>query len=227
MTDIYPPLTIQLMTCDRWDYARRTLQSTFRNLRYSGEVALHIADDSRGEGAADQVIDLLQLAGNRPNHSTRTGGHSYGRSYNLATQAVHERGGLVLVLEDDWELCMPLDVDRLADAFDRVWAVGCIRLGYVGYTQELRGRFVPVGGNSTDHLLMLDPASPERHVFAGHPRLETVEWQRKAGPWPEGLPAGQTEFEVAGAVRDGIAWPMWIPPSRAYAHIGTRRARED
>lgn len=220
----YPPLTIQLQTCDRWEYARRTIKSTLHHLRYSGDVAIHVADDSREVLPPKEIRRRLDA----PVESiTQTGGHSYGRSYNLATQAVHERGGFVLVLEDDWELTGPLDGDRLAAALLRAPdRLGCIRLGYIGYTQSLHGLFMPVP-DSLDHVLLLDRYSSEHHVFAGHPRIETVDWQRAQGPWPEGLPAGQTEFEVAGRVRDGIAWPMWIPPGRAFAHIGTIRARED
>ena len=73
--------------------------------------------------------------------------------------------------------------------------------------------------------LALDPDSPEPHVFAGHPRLELAEWERYVGPWPEGLAAGPTEFEVAHRreARMGVAWPIDLikPTGDAFVHIGT------
>jgi hypothetical protein len=75
---------------------------------------------------------------------------------------------------------------------------------------------------------LLDGDSPEPHVFAGHPRLETVGYQRRVGEWPEGLLPGETEFSVAHYqwARMGVVWPMDLvkPSGDLFCHIGTIRS---
>ena len=80
------------------------------------------------------------------------------------------------------------------------------------------------------HWLEFSEFSSEPHVFAGHPRLETVSFQKEVGPWPTGLGAGATEFEVAhrSRARQGIAWPIDLVPLQGglWGHIGTEQAKD-
>lgn len=206
-------------------YARRTLKAALANLRYSGPLRIHIADDSSYSG---HIPDLWGAVKGDPRTSHWSSSHvehlGYGGSYNHATQIVHQLADVVLPLEDDWELTSPLDIDPYVDAL-LSGPMGCIRMGYLGHTNPLRGEVVHVAGQ--DYLLF-DPESPETHVWAGHPRLETVAWQRRVGPWPERIGAGETEFEVANRpeARVGVAWPIGLP-THLWAHIGTAQARED
>jgi hypothetical protein len=195
---------------------------------------VHIADDG---SPGEHVAGLVELAAGYRKvvtvGTTNAERGGYGRSYNLATQAVHSEDGLVLPLEDDWELRQDLDVDAIADTLAggggaRTAAIESVRLGYIGFTQALRGTFehTPAGT-----MLVLDPESPERHVFAGHPRIESAGWQQRVGPWPEGLAAGQTEFEVAGRpaarqTRAGISSHTSERTSSASSHLGRRDERQ-
>ena len=213
-----------LLTYDRMKYARTTLQSVARHLRSPEPVWLHVADDGSSQEYRDELLSLAHdLYGDNVSvsNSERRG---YGASYNAATQMVHHLADLVLPLEDDWELVRDLNVAPIAEVL-RSGLFGCVRLGYVGFTQELRGKFV-VGGSLM--WLALDPLSPEPHVWTGGPRLETVEWEREVGPWPEDLAAGSTEFEVAHrpAARAGVAWPvdLVLPRGDAFVHIGSVQA---
>jgi hypothetical protein len=198
------------------------------NLRYSGGLRVHIADDGSPplESGADQAETLRQIAGGFPNvvsaTASNSGQHGYGASYNLATQVMHLDCPVLLPLEDDWELTGALEADPIvATLLDPAFGIDCVRLGYIGYTQELRGVLVPTPAG---HMLRFDPASPEPHVLAGHPRLETREFERRVGPWPEMLPAGQTEFVVChrNEARRGVAWPLDVlrPSEHRFAHIG-------
>ena len=226
------PLTILLLTYgerpERREYAYLTLHSVLDNLRYSGPLMVHIADD----GSPDEHRSVLQAIAGGYAHVqavtvTNAERAGYGASYNLATQVVHLRGGLVLPLEDDWQLMRELNVDELAPALGG--AIGCIRLGYLGYTQALRGEIIRGGGEH--NYLLLDENSPERHVCAGHPRLETVEWERAVGPWPVGYDAGTTEFIWCGlpAARQHVAWPLDLIGGYGslFAHVGAVQARHD
>lgn len=221
------PLCILLLTyganSERVAYAHRTLRAAIDNIHYSGPLKVHIADDGSPGAHMDALAEVAggyaHIASVTVSNAHRGG---YGRSYNLATQIVHKIADYVLPIEDDWELMRPLDLDPLVATLAEDHSFGCIRLGYIGFTQELRGTVLQ---SSAGMMLRFDPNSDEPHVWAGHPRLETVAWQLPVGPWPEGLAAGATEWEVAHrwTARQGVAWPLDLvhPRGDLFAHIGT------
>lgn len=220
-------LAIVLLTYNRYEYAERTLISTLANLKTGEEIRVHIASDGDNEG---YLASLRVVAGKYVDSDMITTSNvnrlGYGASYNAATQVVHSLAGIeyVLPLEDDWELVRTLDIEPMLAALrDRLF--GCIRMGYIGYTQQLRCSFVSHMGY---HYLALDPDSPEPHVFAGHPRLETVAWEKAVSPWPVELQPGQTEWEIAHrpAARQSVAWPVSQikPDGDAFVHIGAERS---
>lgn len=227
----YPTLGIMLFTYNRIEYAKATIRACLDNIRYSGDIIFHIADDGSSE---EYRKELLYFAGCWANithlgvSNSQRGG--YGASYNAATMLVHPRAEIVLPLEDDWKLERPLELDPLVRVLMTEPSIGCIRMGYVGYIpgQVLRGTFLWSEGQ---HFLVFDPYSPSQYVFSGHPRLETVEWARGVGPWPEGLPAGETELAVAGrlASRNGVAWPLDLihPKGDLWSHIGTHAVKNE
>jgi len=218
-------LCVLLLTYDRLQYARRTLNTALQSIMWAGQYHLHIADDGSPRGYIESLIEETykypNIEGITVSDSRRSG---YGANYNLATQHIHPLYKYVLVLEDDWELTQTLDVRALVRDFCE--GIGCIRLGYLGYTQPLKGRVLR---RPSGMYLILDPDSEEPHVFAGHPRLETVEWQRSVGVWPTDLDPNSTEMAVAHIpnARIGVAWPMDLVRTygNVFAHIGTERAR--
>lgn len=221
-------LAIVLLTYNRLDYARTTLVSTLAKLKTSEEIHVHIASDGDPEEYLSELrgVAMTMLGCESKVTATSVSQLGYGASYNAATQVVHnlQDAEFVLPLEDDWELKRVLDIDPILQVLrDRVF--GCVRMGYIGYTQQLRCSFV---SHANHHWLALDPDSPEPHVFAGHPRIETVAWQKGVGPWPEGLQPGQTEWNVAqrAEARRGVAWPISMinPEGNAFVHIGAERS---
>lgn len=223
-------IAVVLFTCDRpkerTKYARQTLQA-LSNLRASEPFHLHIADDGSDVYERLKLVDQAE-GGMEGTFAAVTvsnsAGRGYGASYNLAMQTVHEKADLVLPLEDDWALTREFNLDPFAEAL-RFGMFGCIRMGYVGWTQPLIAKFV---GHAGLTYLAFDPDSPEPHVFAGGPRLETTEFEKEVGPWPENLDAGTTEFEVAHRreARIGVAWPVDLiyPRGDLFAHIGSEKA---
>lgn len=209
-----------LFTYDRLEIAKKTLHSLY-NLHSPEEIWLHIADDGSSQEYRDELFTVGHvLFSDRVSISNSERG-GYGASYNLATQATHLIADLLLPLEDDWELMRPLDLSPMVELLRRGEA-NCVRLGYVGWTQRLRSWFFGSGGYT---WLQLDPDSEERHVFAGGPRLETRDFERSIGPWPEGEFAGWTEHIVAGKPesRQGVVWPADLikPSGDAFVHIGS------
>jgi hypothetical protein len=215
----------------RQHYARITTESLLENLRYDGPLIYHIADD----GSPDEHLRQLALtfqnsaaAANLLPTLTRTHHEGYGANYNLAMGHVHAIADIIMPIEDDWELVRPLDLGPLVETL-REPRYGCIRLGYLGFTDELRGTLVDTPARK---MLLFDPTSPEKHVFVGHPRIETVEWQRSVGPWPVGLGPGATELAVCGRpeARRGVLWPLEVvpqlEPGELFGHIGTVASTE-
>lgn len=241
-TNGWPTLGVMVFTYNRFEVARRTIDALLTHAHYSGPLRLHIADDgSPPVGEIPYLEALGRAAIKHPravnSHvvvtAANSGQRGYGASYNLATQIMHSECPVLMPLEDDWELQRPLDLDPLVRVLlDGVSAprehgftaepIRCIRLGYIGYTNALRGEFVPTPAGQ---MLLLDAESPERHVFAGHARIETRDFERSVGPWPEMLPAGEVEFEIAGrhAARRGVAWPLDVVGGSGglFAHIGS------
>lgn len=215
-------LSVVLLTYNRLEYAKRTLKHLVKNIRGIEPIKWVIATD----GDTDEyVADLVAaLALRSPVTITNSERGGYGRNYNLAMQAAHENEW-ILPVEDDWELTRPFDVGAVIADMKEL-GIGCARLGYIGYTQSLRGTFMR--GASCGHWLGFDPSSSEPHVFAGHPRIESRVWSRSVGPWAEGLKPGETEFEVTHrlAARTGVAWPLDVvkPSGDLFAHIGTERS---
>jgi hypothetical protein len=216
---------VMLLTAHRLDYAKTTLAALFENLSYYGEIRLHIASDGDDTHYLAELVDICRSHGIEPTASN-SAGDGYGTNYNEATQVVHQLPGVkyVLPLEDDWELTKPLDLTPLACMLDDT-GHGCCRLGYIGWTEDLFGKFF---GHDGMTYLELMHWSTEPHVFAGHPRLETVAWERTVGAWPEGLEPGQTELALTARkeARLGQVWPIDLikPCGDYFVHIGTERS---
>lgn len=225
-------LGVCLLTYERTEYALRALRTTLEHMHgYEGWLRVHIADDgsSIAHRAALQT-EADRLVGYEKTTTSNSMRGGYGKNVNLAMQSLHSDVDAILMLEDDWELTRPLDVAPLLRALDASVGIECVRLGYLSFTQALYGRVMSVAPEWYKYLL-LQADSPEPHVFAGHPRLETVAYQKRVGPWPEGLDPGMTEFTVAHntEARHGVAWPMdlvWPTRDPLFAHIGGVRSTD-
>lgn len=209
----------------RHEYAIMCLQDLLTNLRSSEPIHLHIADDG---SPPEHVATLKKVAGAFGYEATSTNAErgGYGHSYNLATQVVHGLAQYVMPVEDDWRLMRPLNLDPLAQAIEESGGLlKCIRLGYVGWSERLSGSLIQMARQT---FLLFDHTCPERFIFTGHPRLESVDYERAVGQWFVGLGAGTTEMEVAGRLesRIGVGWPLDLGVnasqdySNLFAHVG-------
>lgn len=226
----WPNVAIVIYTYNRFECAEPVLRAALDLISYPVPFQVHIADDGSG---ADYRQRLWEIAAGYHGDKVRSitlsnaARRGYGISYNLACQATHDHNFAVLALEDDWLLTRQLDLKPLVRVL-MDGAASCLRLGYLGFTQELRGTLKE---SAAGMLLQLDPASPEPHVFAGHARLETVAFQQAVGEWPAGLMPGQTEWEVCKRpeARRNVAWPMEVvrPSGDLFAHIGARTYNQE
>lgn len=220
-----PKLVVCLLTYNRYEYAARTVRALYRHVQ--PRPHLHIADDGSQTDYVKRLMDVGLKSGAPSVSSTNSDRGGYGRNVNLASQVTHSMADYVLMVEDDWQLLQPLELTPYIEDLESERSIDCIRLGYMSWTQPLRGTCVAAQNYK---YLLLDATSPEPHVFAGHPRLERVSYQREVGAWPEGMDPNQTEFVVAHMerARHGVAWRLGVDPREGYglfAHIGTERAR--
>ena len=219
-------IVLLLLTYDRMEVARITLESAAANLICPEDIWCHIADDGSSQEYRDELLELAHRHYGDNVSISNSEQAGYGGNYNAATQLVHQIADIMLPLEDDWQLVRPLDIGPIV-AVLRGGHFDCVRMGYMGYTAELRGT---MRWHEGLHWLEFDPDSPERHVFAGGPRLETVAFERSVGPWLERMEQGATEFNVAGRAeaRARVAWPLDLirPSGDAFAHIGAYKAGE-
>jgi hypothetical protein len=212
-----------MITYKRLFYAKLCLNALIDKLESHNDLALHIADNDSGGDHVQTLIDIAKKSNRFSNvTSTVAVGGGYGHNFNTAMQAIH-RGDLVLPLEDDWKLVRDFNIDPIAQAVLK--EDGCVRLGYLGVLQGITGRIRKIEG---DIYFEFDPKSPDQYVFTGHPRLETVAFEKRVGVWPEIFPAGDVELTVAGRpeARKNVFWPMqYIKPSGdLFVHIGTDKA---
>jgi hypothetical protein len=220
-------LILVFLTKRRLQYAQQSIRSLSR-LKTQEKIHFHIADDGSGEDYQTSLAHAAEeaLGQDTPITLSDSKDRGYGANYNAATLITHSlaNADVILPIEDDWELTRDLDVDVMIKSL-RENVFSCVRMGYVGYTQSLLAKLV---WYQNMHWLEFSEFSSEPHVFSGHPRLETVQFQREVGLWNEGLDAGATEFEVAhrARARQGVAWPIDLITLKgnAWAHIGTDKA---
>lgn len=220
-------LFINLLTYNRYQYALRTISSALYNIKTTARIFVHVASDGDEEpyikGLEEAVCGFDNVEAVTTSNSKRKG---YGANMNVAMRAARVIDArYVLQLEDDWELSGTLNLDPLMATIDESNSIRCIRLGYLGWTQLLKGWLEHWNGSA---YLVLDPDSAEPHVFAGHPRLESVNFSAQVGNWPEDMLPGETEFAVAQreTSRRNVAWPLDLIPPRGglFRHIGEVRA---
>ena len=216
-------LSVVLLTYNRLDYAKRTLDALVTGVKTVQDIKWIIASDGDTDAYINALGDHAPGIEFTVTNSQRGG---YGKNYNLAMQSAHE-AEWILPVEDDWVLQEFLNVDDLIHDMSAL-DIGCARLGYIGYTQPLSGTLARAEPSKCGHWLRFDPNCAEPHVFAGHPRIESRAWSRMVGPWKEGVLPGETEFEVAHRkeARSGVAWPLDLvkPSGDLFAHIGTVRS---
>lgn len=240
-------LAVVLITAGRIDYAVDTLRSAMVNLQHDGPTLWHIADDSDDDAYVSRLTDLANtLRPGDPVTVSRVHARSYGANVNAASQSVHQWADYVLSLEDDWRCLRPLDTAPILkmlaceghqDKAEWQWAVPpppsfraqSVRLGYLGYQWEIDAHLF-----KTDECLWMGlcPDSKDQNVQAGHPRIETVAYQRSVGPWNETTNPGMTELDWVQrpAARQGVVWPLSLVSlsnsvtGDAFGHIGQTRS---
>lgn len=207
MVDL-PRLSICLLVSahvhDQNERALHALRSTLSNISYDGPLSVHIADGGPNRQAElrlllDLASSYINLDGCSVSHAE---GGGYGAICNTAQRTIHAYSGIILTVDDEWELTRPLDLTDLVQSFfDKEW-VGCIRLDHLSWPS--RGQVQDVAGM---RFLNLEPEG-NGLIWTNGPRLETRRFQRDMGDWPETGDALKVAATIGRRVRHGVLWPL-------------------
>lgn len=217
-----PPVTILMTTWApddgekgraREEAARRALRSWERQLRYSGSLFLHVADDGSALPGYPVRVTEGTLFWEKATFSYQQR-QGLGASLNKGLAEAFSRSPLVLHAVDDWELLESLDLDPwVKTLLDPDLRLGMIRLGPPH--PDLSGvvKMVPEGW-----LLWL-----ERHhyAFSFRPALWHERLIQTYGPFEERTSALHCEWDYnerfCGRSGPDIALALPVP----WAHIYT------
>lgn len=214
---IYPVLT----TYKRQALALTTVQKIMEYARYDGEFRWILVDDGSGEGYLDPLLSLFPC-GNHSLHmvydSNRRG---VGHGMNVAIDKVSEVNGLIMMLEDDWEMNQEYDFTPDAHLLRDHDDTGMIRYGYISPGMLLH-TFARSG-----RLWFKVEYNGYQYRFSGHPSLRHPRFHAEYGLYKEGISAGDTEVDMCFKTNQNPHGPMIIVPAYPtismgiFNHIGT------
>jgi len=225
----WPEVTLVLITWNRPEIIRRTLDSLVEHLSYPN-LRLHVADDGTG---GTYVRDILRDYDGKFERLSSSVTDRKGWGAN-ANRALNEVSNLVYQQEDDYILSRPLDLRLGVLLLRTVKNVGCVRYrGITGHRILAHLREFKTGPEFRQALSWpgkidyweLSKKSPELYVYSHGPHLKAVKrFHGKYGWYVEGRKLGYTEEEFAHRVKDGsypirvAIFPEWVP--QAFDHIG-------
>lgn len=230
MADTYPQLSILLITYKRLSVALKTIQGLGNNLKYSGDIHWHIADDDSGQEYIDTlgvaIVDAQARLG-RPGPITYSNAQrkGVGISMNLGQHTCWNKSDYVLWLEDDWYLKHEFDMNLCVRFLHEHCNYGMIRLGYL----QVGLKALTVSG--CDRLWWaIDRSSNDPFVFTGHASLRHKRFFEVYGDYSGGLTPGNTECDYAykflKTAGPDIVYPAWYGNWGPFDHIGEESLKD-
>lgn len=206
-------IAIGLTTYNRTGMALKTISAIKENLK--ADFFFLVYDDG-SDGNHRSVVREAAQPLDLYNGERRGVGH--GMNWILR-RSLELGSDLVMILEDDWELTRPLNLDthiRLLENQD----VGMVRFGYLSI--GLTGEVIAAEG----HLWLSFIRNGYQYVYAGHPSLRSVnKLHERVGFFSEGLSPKQNELNFCAKYNaainpPAIVWDMNYGHMGPFAHIG-------
>lgn len=224
----YPDVTVLLVTYDRPQEIRQTIEALQKCLDYKGKLRWHLADDGSPREYVPGVrrdYPTLQFT------ATVTGRLGWGANVNKALNFI--RTDYMFLCEDDYVALRRLDITTGIGVMMAESAIGLVRydgLSAHALTLSLRELRLPWGGMQ-DYLLVRRD-SPHLNIYSNRPHLKHRRFHDVHGLYPEGRTLGETEEAFAMRILHAqpgtplvAALPDGIP--RAFDHIGRSRQGSD
>lgn len=195
----------------RWHDFKKAYVSWYENLKYDGNIHLHIADD----GTEEPWWDSLQKAilwdkGNLTFSQQQR--HGVGASLNAGLNKAFETSPIVLHAVDDWELLQPLDLNTWVNFIeDNNYVVDVVRFfGHPDLTGTIK--HIPPHG----WAVKLDN---HHYAFATRPCLWKKSMFDFLGYFKEDVSAIEVEQDFNfKAMQNGMN--IWMAIPELWRHIG-------
>lgn len=216
-----PSVGIILLTYQRTDYARRTIASVCKHLRYSGDLYWYVADDGSTKHHFDEVRACIISNGGSLYGAHQTGEvRGYGVNANKAWVFLHKQAmDVTFWLEDDWVMVRDFDITpHVKTLLD-------------GYAGMIRTTYIPLGSMMTsvyfNNQYYLSLVKDGLYTYSGNPHLKHHDFALSYGLLPEGRNPGDTEIAYDHIVRHSEGSPIFVPAevhSPPFIHIGEEKS---
>lgn len=222
--DDLPAIWILLTTYKRTDLARRTIRGVLDNLIYpKPKVGFFVADDGSGD---DHLFQVCAEIG--PDYYVQIYNgkrRGVGHNMNVGLAWIWQYSPLAFVLEDDWQLTRPLEIEPYVHLLINHAEIGMVRMGYL--SAGLQGDIVSEEGK----LWLKFRPNGYQYIYAGHASLRHKRLHDSVGMFSEGLAPGVNELDFcskynAQAHAPAIVWCMDYPHIGPFAHIGGQSLKD-
>ncbi len=218
----WPDVALVVVTYDRPQEIRRTLQAFLKNVWYEGTVWCHIADDGSPHGYVEALYSEFPIRSH-----TVTQREGWAGNVNMALGTVYQWTDYVFLIEDDYVSKRVIDLNRGVSLLESVSKIGNVRYdGIEGHQFMLRLCEAQTRMGKTHYMVIEKRLGPSSYVYSNRPHLFHRRFTTEYGWYPTGLTLGSTELVYADKVlhmsgpetvilADGII--------RAFDHIGKSR----
>lgn len=223
MTSIWPALAINVVTYNRKETLRGTLQRLDEHLGYTGSRHVIVADDGSDDGTQAMLREEFPQV--VVVQSARSG---LGANTNAGLRECWRHADYVLQLQDDMHLNAHLDLHPHVELLRDVPSFGFVRLWGVGghhYEGRLEGNYWRIYWHS-----------PELHIPSDRPHIKHRRFHEFYGMYPEGLKTAQTEAAWCHQCKDragqmgrqlDVAVPLGVDTERSWDHMEWGRRWRD
>jgi len=177
---IWPDITVVIVTYNRPEEIRKTINALHNHIKYSGQINWLVADDgSDGTYASDLIKDYtgigLQVV------ITNRGG--WGKNVNNAFKMVDT--DYVFLCEDDYVSKYPLDLDTGVTLMQEEPTIGLVRYDGVGeHLLDLSLNTVESSQGKIAYALLRNTSST-LHIYSNRPHLCHKRFHQYYGAYPE------------------------------------------
>lgn len=175
---MWPVVAVVVITYQRAEILRGTLDRLRQHLDYSGVLRYVVADD----GSTDGTHAMLEQRDIEPIVTNRGG---LGANTNAGLRAAFDQADIVFSLQDDMHMLKSLHLDPHVQKLQQDPAAGFVRLwGVAGHRYAAR---------LDEMYWRIAWTSPELYIPSDRPHLKHRRFWETYGPYPEGRATGDTE----------------------------------
>lgn len=222
---VWPAVTIQICTYNRWDEIRRTLVALRRNLIYPEEsLRWLICDDSTPGDYRERVFSFMRNELGVGNFGVITTPQNGGWGANVNNGLRRIDTPYIFFVEDDYLLTRELNLQVGIALLERNNTIGLLRYRAIAGDTNIIcflhetdiGTWLPdychgLGLPGKLAWWRISPRSESLWLYSHGPHLKTRGFHQYYGNYPEGLKLGATEEAFAHQVKDAMRANPYAP----------------